>query len=314
MNTNLFTHAVLCLRYLEQTRSYFDVANYLGLSRWETLALFGRINQLENGLIELSSVIQVKLTRKIDWLNSEHILQLLSSLTDKKFTLILLDQVNSTHTYMQANLFRLPNRTIVTTEFQYQGRGRSADKIWLSRIGYDITLSILYFFPLEFRFESLSLIIAVAVNRLFKQLRIKTQIKWPNDIYVVDELQKVAGILVESSIRNDQRAIILGIGLNNILDIAQNSLSRSDLLAYLIHHIEQILLEYDTFGFALLRREWLDNCIHYRKLITLTTKGKIVDSGIHVDLSEIGELIIKSDKSMQTVNYNTAQFNLTWEA
>lgn len=308
---------IQCLRYLEKPRSKDDIAKQLSLNYLDLLVLLGKINQIELNLINLNRINNIFVTRKLNWLNIDFVRKKLFEDTQCPFSeCIYLEEIGSTNTYIKDNLHNISNGAIVTAEFQAKGRGRDDSKSWNSKIAHDIAVSFLKIFPLEFSYELLPLIIAVGVNRLFKQLRVKTKIKWPNDIYLsgssdlIAKRIKVGGILVESITRNDSRYVIIGIGINNIVD---DSISRDELFINLMKHVQNVLTEYNTFGFSLLRREWLDNCIHYKKNVKITKQEKLVDKGIHVDINDFGKLQIKSSISGNIKEYSTTSLSLEWD-
>lgn len=276
-----------CLKLLSKTTNQFELAKKLEINWLEVLELIGKINKIEPGLINTNNGDGFTLTRKIDWINENKINKCLQTLEQTKYTVKVLPDTLSTNTYILNNLSSLTDKTIVTTEYQSKGRGR-ADKEWVSKIATDLTVSLLYFFEPEFNYELLPLVAAIGINRLLKQYRILNLIKWPNDIYLLDN-SKIAGILLESGIRGDKRFVVMGIGLDNPTNI-----DRSILLSNLINHMDHVVTEYSVFGFAMFRREWLDNCLHYNKKVNLYQNGKILDSGINVDLTEDGDLVIKS--------------------
>ncbi|HPS83728.1 MAG TPA: biotin--[acetyl-CoA-carboxylase] ligase [Bacteroidales bacterium] len=105
---------------------------------------------------------------------------------------------------------------IFSAAFQSAGRGQG-DHHWESETGENILMSILYKNPsikVADQF-SISQIIAVAAhNYVSAELPGKdVSIKWPNDIMV--ESRKVAGILIENSLKgNEILATVIGIGVN----------------------------------------------------------------------------------------------------
>ena len=293
---------IKCLKLLPQAKSQFELAKLLDINWLKLLELIGKINQIESGLIDNSSTKGFVLSRKLDWITEEKIKDNLCKLELSSYNVKILEETNSTNTYILNNIGAFSNKTIVSTEFQSDGRGRN-NKIWVSKIATDLTVSFLYFFPVDFNYELLPLVVAVCLNRLLKQYRISNFIKWPNDIYM-QEGDKIAGILLESGIRENKRFVVVGIGLDNHLNI-----DRSELLTSLINHMEHVIAEYSVFGFAMFRREWLDNCIHYNKQVSLYKNGKILDSGINIDLTTTGNLVIKSKNQIK--EYNGSSISLS---
>lgn len=266
-----------------------QISNELGLSVIKTLSLIAKINQYEANLINEKSGY-FSLSRKINWLNQ---LDITHRLTQKNLThnVIILDEINSTNTYTLKNISNYLTPTIISCELQSNGRGRFGRK-WLSKISHDLTVSLVYQLSVDFNLPILPIIIAVSVNRLLKNHRISNRIKWPNDIYVNDE--KICGILVENIFRNQQNNVVIGIGIDNI-----GLWERNQLLVDLVSEVDNSLREYQLFGFPLIRREWLDNCLHHKSHVKLLKDDKIVATGVHQDIGEDGELIIQTTLGKQ---------------
>ncbi len=288
---------IQCLKLIPKAKNQFELARLLDINWLELLELIGKINQMENGLINNASADGVLLTRHLDWMIDAKVIKNLAKLEVCNYTVKILDEINSTNTYILNNIGALDNKTVISAELQVGGRGRN-NKIWLSKIATDLTVSFLYLFPLEFNYELLPLVVAVCINRLLKQYRIPNLIKWPNDIYSKDS-GKIAGILLESGIRDNKRFVVVGIGIDNIRD-----LDRALLLSSLIYHMEHVITEYSIFGFAMFRQEWLDNCLHYNKKVNLYKSGNLLDSGINIDLTSSGDLVLKSKNQIKEYNGN----------
>ncbi len=280
-----------CLKLIELGCLKLEISKKLDLTEFKTLELIGKINNALDGIVKTSATDRFFLTRKIDWLNLEKVRAYLKQLEREQYNLIILDEVDSTNDYIITNLDKLVTNTVVSSETQIKGRGRG-HKVWSSKIGVDLTSSFLYWLPTESDFEVLPLVVAVAINRLFKDLSVKSFIKWPNDIMLEDKT-KIAGILVESGIRNDKRFIVIGVGINNILGTDRNWL-----LAELINNLENVLSEFTFFGFDLIKREWLDNCIHLNKMVKMYRDEVLLIGGKHVNINEQGHLLIEFDRKI----------------
>jgi len=105
------------------------------------------------------------------------------------------------------------NGTIIIAKKQTGGRGRMKRK-WISPVG-GIWMSIIIH-P-KFGVSSTTLVpIAISLAlclAIEKTLKIKPELKWPNDVTVKGK--KVAGVLVDTSIiSNEIENMVLGIGIN----------------------------------------------------------------------------------------------------
>ena len=273
-----------CLKLIDEINNQIDLAKQLSINYLQMLELIGKINQVEHGLINTSSGNGFFLTRKLDWLDEDIINKNLKN----GYTIKILPELASTNSYILNNLNILANKTAITTEFQYQGRGRG-NKAWTSKIATDIIVSLLYLFELDFNYELLPFVIAIAINRLLKKYNHQNYIKWPNDIYLSDST-KISGMLLESGVRDRKRFVVIGIGLDHCL----STVNRSELVADLINHVEQVLKEYSISEFDVFRQEWLDNCLHHNKKVNLYRNNKLIDSGINIDLTFDGKLVLQS--------------------
>lgn len=108
----------------------------------------------------------------------------------------------------------LTEGTIVHTNYQTAGRGYSANR-WESEDSKNLLISIvLYpsFINPEDQF-SISMTISLGICEFLEKHIPTCTIKWPNDIYVMND--KIAGILIESTIAGEKlEHSIVGIGLN----------------------------------------------------------------------------------------------------
>ncbi|MCX6322125.1 MAG: biotin--[acetyl-CoA-carboxylase] ligase [Bacteroidia bacterium] len=130
--------------------------------------------------------------------------------------LFFFDNLPSTNTHT-AHLLKsndLPEGAIVYTNYQSAGRGQMGNK-WESEDGKNLLISIVLFpsmiNPADQFFISMT--VSLGICDFLKRYISVCAIKWPNDIYVNND--KIAGILIENSIMDDQiENTISGIGLN----------------------------------------------------------------------------------------------------
>jgi len=100
---------------------------------------------------------------------------------------------------------------VVFAEEQTAGKGRMGNK-WLSPPAQSILFSTLIF-DLPIGAELLAITAAVATARAIAQsTKTVAKIKWPNDIILNEK--KVAGILLESRVIDNQTVYVVGIGIN----------------------------------------------------------------------------------------------------
>ena len=113
-----------------------------------------------------------------------------------------------------------PHGSTWVAEFTAAGRGRQG-RTWVSPRGENLLFSVLIRSsapPARLPLVSLvaGLAVAEAVQRAAPSADVR--IKWPNDVVVAAgaaRLQKVAGILVETSMTGDSRGrVVVGVGVN----------------------------------------------------------------------------------------------------
>lgn len=132
-------------------------------------------------------------------------------------SVIKLSAIDSTNDYLK-ELSRnqiVENFTTVVANKQTKGRGQMGSA-WVSEEGKNLITSILIKDILQEVDEIFHLNVAVALS-IFEVLKANDlpnlAIKWPNDI--MSEQKKIAGILIENSIKSDGKIeSVVGIGLN----------------------------------------------------------------------------------------------------
>jgi len=127
-----------------------------------------------------------------------------------------LETVDSTNSYLSQRLSQelLPEGAVVIARNQTEGRGQANER-WFSEARQNLLMSIV-FYPSFIGYQSmfmLSKTFSLGAYDGIRSIAENVSIKWPNDIYIGDK--KVAGILIENSIRNPQvNHSVLGLGIN----------------------------------------------------------------------------------------------------
>ena len=276
---------------------------YFLLSKTEVVNLINSIADISRDLIRLNGLGKYYLTEKLQWFFQPNITKLIQEYNLTEYSFQIFDILKSTNSYLLENIEKIQHKTIVTAEHQSHGRGR-ADKKWISRVGRDIVVSICYWFDKNFEYHLLPFISVIAVNRTMNIFNIKSYIKWPNDILLLNR-DKIGGVLVETGVKADKRYAVVGIGLDNI-----DNINRDVLLVSLIKNLDIVLDEYKNNGFESLKQEWLANCIHYQHEVNILKNNQIIDSGVHVGIGEIGELILTNNNKLS--KYTNTNISLKW--
>ena len=224
------------------------------------------------------------------------------------------DEIDSTQNYaLQISNNTNENGAIIIAEKQTHGKGRLNRKwyspeggIWLSVIIHpELQISDATIIPL-----AASLALCESIKKVHK---IKTDVKWPNDITIDDK--KVAGMLIDTSIQgNKVENLVLGIGINFAVNIQQiekrlknspnfygvtslfpekNRPSKIELLVQFLLELEKVINSLIKGKNAQIIRDWSKHTNMFGKAISVNTgNGKI--SGIAKKIDSDGALIIKT--------------------
>ena len=129
---------------------------------------------------------------------------------------IYFKEIDSTNIYAADLIAKTspPEGTCVITDFQTAGNGQIG-RFWHSDAGKNLLISYI-FYPNALKVKEqflLNIISSLAVYDVVSFFVKNVKIKWPNDIYV--NYKKIAGILVQNTLRNDNiKATVIGMGLN----------------------------------------------------------------------------------------------------
>jgi BirA family biotin operon repressor/biotin-[acetyl-CoA-carboxylase] ligase len=119
-----------------------------------------------------------------------------------------------------------PHGSIWVAETQRAGRGRQG-RSWLGTAGESLLCSFLLRLPCApGRVPLVSLVAGLAVRDAVSACVPGAQVmlKWPNDVWI--DRKKVAGILVESSLRGRQvESVVVGIGVNVLTRVFPDELA-----------------------------------------------------------------------------------------
>ena len=224
------------------------------------------------------------------------------------------DEIDSTQNYaLQISNNKNENGTVIVAEKQTDGKGRLNRKwyspeggIWLSVIIHpEFQISDATIIPL-----AASLALCESIKKVHK---IKTDVKWPNDITI--DGKKVAGMLIDTSIQgNKVENLVLGIGINFAVNIQQiekrlknspnfygvtslfpekNRPSKIELLVQFLLELEKVINSLIKGKNTQIIRDWSKHTNMFGKTISVNTgNGKI--SGIAKKIDSDGALIIKT--------------------
>ena len=222
------------------------------------------------------------------------------------YTLIVLDEASSTNDEAKARAEAgAPEGTVVWAHCQRAGRGRRG-RAWVSPPG-NLYLSIILRPSCEARsVAQLSFVAALAVRDLVDgSLPGRARCKWPNDVLV--DGGKVAGVLLESALGPGGRVdwVVIGIGVNlvshpglegpvpstSLVAAGASPLAPDDALPSLLAALARRRQEWETQGFAAVRRVWLDRAHGLGGPVTVANGGQEL-AGIFEGLDAEGALVL----------------------
>ena len=210
----------------------------------------------------------------------------------------ILESVDSTNSWAKREPLSEP--TCVIAREQTGGRGRYGNS-WLSP--KDTNLYLTYAEPLRFSLITYLQASALALQKAVASYGVSTQIKWPNDLLINGE--KLAGILVEGTEKNNQPWASIGIGLNVNMDKEMlSSLDRSATSLFLctgktlsLQSVQEKVLSelLSALQSTDIEERWKKECswIIGRKTTIQTSMKKI--TGTVEKIAPSGELLIRTE-------------------
>jgi BirA family biotin operon repressor/biotin-[acetyl-CoA-carboxylase] ligase len=263
-----------------------------------------------------------RLASPASWLD---VARLGETFTSQGVTLRHLDQVDSTNALMlewaaASEPNRAPHRSLVTAEWQAQGRGRRG-RDWHAGLGSGLMFSFLWRSgrPAA-QLSGLSLAVGVALVKCLRDIGLaQAQVKWPNDIQV--DGAKLAGVLIElatdkyaSDVLGPSTAVI-GIGINvqggedltrqvgrAVTDLHAHLgwVDRTTLLLRLIASLDADLARFERDGFAAFHTDWLACHAHQYQPVCITNSQGEVISGLALGVDAQGALLLETSAGVRT--------------
>lgn len=304
----------------ERFRSGEELGEQLNISR---AAVWKYIKKIEQLGVKIESIKGkgYKLVNKLNLLDGEKIKSLLAEPALREIKVLdLFSSINSTNSFlMQKENIK---GHVCLAEMQTAGRGRRG-RTWVSPFAQNIYLSMGWCFESGISaVKGLSLAVGVSIaNALREHISVNIQLKWPNDIVIQAEnqsrYQKLAGVLIE--LRGDLSGfceLIIGIGINYDMDadlagidqpwvdlhrLASGVLpERNHLVASILNHLCNLLVDYEQKTFAFYREQWEKLCAHQQRVISVIQGDKLIqakyfgltDDGALILLNESGEKLI----------------------
>lgn len=216
------------------------------------------------------------------------------------FTIVKFKTLSSTNDIAK----EYPINSVIITEKQTNGRGRF-NREWSSAEG-GIYLSFVIE-PRNWNLCIATFMSALSVyNAIKKTYNLDTEIKWPNDLLF--QGRKLVGILTENILREENRKMIIGIGINvnnpipkslnaiSLKEILKKSLDKEILIKILIPEFERLYQRYySKKRFDYLITEWRKKCKTLGRIIRVNCLGgEFIGNAIDID-SDCGLIIQLKD-------------------
>ncbi len=226
---------------------------------------------------------------------------LIQKYLNQPFHIEILDEIDSTSTYLK-NILDTQNIPCIACAYhQTAGRGRTGKSFFSPDKGLYFSLAFKVNQSIDLTLITIKAGLAV-VHALEKITHRECQIKWVNDIYY--QHKKVCGILSEAIMDFEIKqisSIIIGIGINlfvkefpnELLDIATSlGVEKCNKNLIVASIVNEILSNYDSES---LINEYKEKCILMNKKVNFKINGQEY-RGIAIDINEKGNLIVRTDQ------------------
>ena len=233
-------------------------------------------------------------------------------------------ETGSTNSDLLARLHGLAPRHLLLAITQTAGRGR-AGRSWLSSAETSLTFSLAWKFQRSLHeLAGLPLAVGVVIAETMAQFDLEVRLKWPNDI--LRSGAKLAGVLIESSVAADKRAVwaVIGVGLNVLPPGADidwptahmdtgtalrgpairgpasrgpafsSPLDRNLLMARLLDALAAGMNLFEEQGFEAFQSRWNALHAHAGQTVRIIDHGKVLHEGVAVGVDAGGRLLLDS--------------------
>jgi BirA family biotin operon repressor/biotin-[acetyl-CoA-carboxylase] ligase len=198
---------------------------------------------------------------------------------------------------------------VIWSLMQTEGKGRSGNS-WHSISG-NLHFSLLLRPNVEVQtLPQLSFVTSLA---MFRAIRTITDadilIKWPNDLLL--DGKKIAGILLETVITDNNPWVIIGVGVNiedyprdtkypaiSLKESGVEIISAKIVLSRFLNMFESLYDEWCERGFQHIRQQWLAHAAFLHEIITLQY-GEEKLSGEFTSIDEFGQIMLRTETGLK---------------
>ncbi len=254
---------------------------------------------------------------QLDFLNAEGIRAALGPAA-QAVAIECVESIGSTNAELMQRLATLDSPLLLTAQTQTAGRGR-AGRAWLTVAGGSLAFSLAWpFFRRDLAgLAGLPLAVGVALARALREAGIAVRLKWPNDLLL--DGGKLGGVLVETGSveRAGQRQLwaVIGVGINIALpDAAAQDLQRelgqarallgrrNAFLGQAATQLAQVLMQFDSQGFAPFVAEWNQLHAHGGAHVRILDQDRLQSEGIAQGVDARGALLLQTENGLQTIH------------
>lgn len=298
-----------------QYHSGVEIGSELGVSR---TAIWKALGKLEASGVALEVVKGkgYRIVGGLDLLKRDVITDYLNQSSTPFERLFLLQEVDSTNSFLMREESGSDGYTLCLSERQSSGRGRRG-RLWHSPYAKNLYLSLSFNLAGGAEaLEGLSLALGVAVADCLSANGVAgVGLKWPNDIWVGGK--KLAGLLVE--LKGEAELgwkVVAGLGINVLMnadegsvvdqpwtsiDAVANDLSidRSQWASLLIESLIATIEQYRVSGLGGLLAEWARFDILHGRGVQVSGSGL---SGVCKGVDDRGRLLVESGGELHAIN------------
>lgn len=236
--------------------------------------------------------------------------------------IISLKSIDSTNTFLSdlSKHSSIVEGTVVLTEDQLDGRGQQGN-VWQSEKNKSLTFSVLLFPKIDVNYQfSFNKCISLSICEAFKRCGVRSQIKWPNDIFINDK--KVAGVLIENTIQHEKiYKSVVGVGINVNNDQLDFPLATSlkmetsttfdlmSLLDLLCEEIERFYLLLKSNKKTISKK--YNGNLYRLNMPTTFLKNGCYFRGIVKEVDEYGRLAVETDNGLQYFSWGELRFDFS---
>lgn len=224
------------------------------------------------------------------------------------------ERIDSTHLYLMREGAKLDEGTIITADFQEEGRGRLG-RTWTASPGSSLLASLLLKPDISaVQAPQLTHVMTLACARALSKDGVDINIRWPNDLICRDK--KIAGILAEARLDGDEAEFVVlscGINLNQTREELEaidrpatsclletgRSWSADAALTSIVKELETLYTAFLKAGFQSLKKEW--ESLNYLRgtAITLDLGSSTVEGTVE-DIDDDGRLVLATEDGTRT--------------